>query len=161
MKQKLLAFLAVGLLSVASFAHADTKSTSNTVTVQVDAVCFLDPIADHLLVIDNGDTTASETFNVGVKCSDQLPYYVEAAGVTAGGMLEVTDAVTNRTYQVKFTQDADGSAWGQNADGHAIVAVGDGFWQDYSVTVEYRDDQNNVIPVAGTYIGYYTSQAVF
>lgn len=144
--------LAVALLGVAGFAHADSVSDNLNVRVQVAAGCDLHPAADHNVVIDSQNPTASETRNFAVTCNDQLPYVLEI-GTTAGGRLTVTDASTTKQYDVIFKQGDTNSFWGTAANGEEYTGLGNGQTQLIPYILEVNTETPNYSMQVGHYEG--------
>ena len=155
------AIVAACLLGVAGLAQADTRSDDFDVIVHVPVVCSLQPFAQTILNIDPAITTASSTVNLIAHCSYLTPFQVQLYTSEVGGKLDVTDAGTNRDYQVLFTKPSNGTLYGRIADGEALSAIGTGEWQAVDANVSFNADGGYGRPQQGQYIGTLVAEMVF
>ncbi|HDS1367025.1 TPA: hypothetical protein ACG4ML_000411 [Stenotrophomonas maltophilia] len=163
MKTALLTAATAAALLVSGSTFAATKSTTMNFSISVAATCEISLEQDTLETAATGGYYTGGRFedNLGVLCSEDLPYIVEAS-TDANGQVIATSATSARQYPVTFTRGTDPSSsnyFGTDANGLAHAAVGTGAYQ--TIPFGWSFGYIDKVLAPGTYTGSVTFTVVY
>lgn len=146
MKTKLLTAATAAALLISGSAFAASKSTTMNFSFVVASTCeiYLSD-TDTINQTDVHDIAGQGwDDNLGVSCSEDLPYIVEAS-TDANGQVLATSATSQRQYPVTLYRGTDtrtAPKFGTDANGLALSGVGSGAHQAIPLSYDFgqRDE---------------------
>lgn len=162
MNTALLTAATVTALLASGSTFAATQSTTMNFSFVVASMCDIYLDTDNIEVATHDVVGGNYPENLGVTCSEDLPYIVEASTNAAGQVL-AKSTTSAREYPVTFVRGNDtlsGPRFGTDANGLAHAGVGSGAHQSIPFAWELSQPNGD-----GTYKqlapGTYTAAVTF